>query len=296
MKMKTLFVAGVIIGTVSFSGTSCISHNPQAAATNTEQSDSMNVVQVAHVPEMMEFVPGEWSKNPRLLKSLITDFEPREAVKRVRNMIILPDTMDHDLLDLSPYKIVITPDKDYKLIFPTNSVLSVNGDTANGTTIDSAVSDSIFYANEEYHYKIRRARGMSSYEIAIETARKPERNVDYSLIGSVNLCPGVKSYIMSGIWRQTNSDFVYSTVLYLVNCVDNRIISMLELAEDWNDGLGVMSKQAYRIPDPAGRDIILTKMVSYPTDIEPFDDRNLHLTYSAYKLNDSGELHRIYKP
>lgn len=292
MKKKALFVTGVIIGSVGFSGTSCRSHNPQAAATNTERSDCMNAVQATQVPEMMEFVPGEWSKNPRLLKSLITDFEPQEAVKRVRNMMILPDTMDYGLLDLSRYKIVITPGKDHKLIFATNSVLSVNGNTANGMTIDSAVSDSIFSADEKYQHKIMRIRGISCFE----TARNTARNVDYTLIGSVNLCPGVKSYIMSSIRRQNDRDFVSSTVLYLVNCVDNRIISMLELAEYQNDGLGIVMKQAYRIPAPAGSDVILTKRVDFPTDMEPFDDRSLSIIYSAYKLNDSGQLHRIYKP
>lgn len=295
MKKKTLFVVGVIIGFVSFSGISCISHNPQAAATSAERSDSMNVVQAPPVPEIMEFVPGEWSKNTRLRKSLTTttDFYLRESAKRVRKMLILPDTMDYSLLDLSRYKIIFTPGEDQKLIFPTNSVLSVNEETTNGTALDAAVSDSIFFANEKYHDKISRARERGYY---VATARNTARNIDYSLIGSVNLCPGVKSYIMSSNHRPNESDLISSTALYLVNCVDSRIISMLELAEDWNGGLGVMMKQAYRIPAPAGGDIILTKMVSYPTDLEPFDDSGISIYYSAYKLNDSGELHRIYKP
>lgn len=218
MRKKTFFAAGIVVGSVCFSGTSCISRNPQAATTNTEQSDSKTEVQAFWVPETMEFVPEEWCKNPRLQKSLITDFEPKEAVKRVRDMLILPDTMDYALLDLSRYKIVFTPDKEHKLIFPTNSVLSVNEDAANGTPIDSAVSDSIFYAKEKCKKKIEGSYG--SYV--------RNRDVDYSLTGAVDLCPGVRSYIVSSVHRE--SDWI-SVELYLVNCVDNRIISMLQLAE-----------------------------------------------------------------
>lgn len=289
MKKKTLFAAGVVIGSVCFSGTSCISRNPQAAATNTERSDSKTEVQASWVPETMEFVPEEWCKNPRLRKLLTIDFELR-AVKRVRKMQILPDTMDYALLDLSRYNIVFTPDKEYKPIFPTSSGLSVNGDTANGAPIDSSVSDSIFHADKKYQHKIMHARGIG------DIYRGDPRDVDYSLIGSVDLCPGVKSYIMSGIQRESDWSSISSTAFYLVNCVDNRIISMLQLAEDYNDGFGVSKKQAYRLSVPEGSDIILRKMVSYPTDLEPFDDSDILITYSAYKLNDSGELHRIYKP
>lgn len=291
MRKKTLFVAGIVIGSVCFSGTSCISRNPQAAATNTERSDSKTVVRTRYVPETMEFVPEEWCKNPRLRKSIITDLEPREVVKRVREMLIMPDTMDYALLDLSRYKIVFTPDKEHKLIFPANSVLSVNEDTTKGTPMDSALSDCLFHADKKYQNKVVRARGILS-----DIYRGDPRDVDYSLIGSVNLCPGVKSYIVSSNPCERDRGPISSTALYLANCVDNRIISMLKLAEDWNDGLGVSMTQAYRIPAPKGSDIILTKMVSYPTDIEPFDDSGISITYSAYKLNDSGELHRIYKP
>lgn len=291
MKKNTLFFAGIVIGSVCFSGTSCISRNPQAAATKTERSDSKTVVQAFWVPETMEFVPEEWCKNPRLRKLIITDLEPREAVSSVRKMQIMPDTMDYALLDLSRYEIVFTPDKEYKLIFPTNSVLSVSGDTAKGTPMDSALSDCIFHADKKYQNKVVRARGILS-----DIYRGDPRDVDYSLIGSVNICTGVKSYIMSSVRRESDWSSISSTALYLVNCVDNRIISMLQLAEDYNDGFGVSMKQAYRIPSPAGNDIILTKMVDYPTDLEPLDSSGISITYSAYRLNDSGELHRIYKP
>lgn len=283
MKKKTLLVAGVLIGLASLSGTSCISRNPQSAATKSEALDSRDVVQAYWAPETMEFVPEEWSKNPRLRKSLTIDFELREVVKRVRKMLILPDTMDHALLNLSRYKIVFTPDKEHKLIFPTNSVLSVNEDTTKGTPIDSAVSDSIFYAKEKYKKK-----NEGSYGSYVRN-----RDVDYSMTGSVDLCPGVRSYIVSSVLRESDWS---SVELYLVNCVDDKIISMLQLAEYWNDGLGVMEKQAYRISAPSGNDIILTKMAGYPTDLEPFDDSDISITYSAYRLNDSGEMHRIYKP
>lgn len=246
MKKNPLFVAGIVIGSVCFTITSCISRNPQAAATKSERSDSKTVVQAFWVPETMEFVPEEWCKNPRLRKSLTIDFELREDVKRVRKMLILSDTMDYALLDLSRYKIVFTPDEDHKLIFPTNSGLSVNGDATNGAPIDSAVSDSIFHADKKYQHKIMRARGIG------DIYRGELRNVDYSLIGSVDLCPGVKSYIMSSIRRESDWSTISSTALYLVNCVDNRIISMLQLAEYWSDGSGVMKKQAYRIPAPGG--------------------------------------------
>lgn len=291
MKKNTLFFAGIVIGSVCFSGTSCISRNPQAAATKTERSDSKTVVRTRYVPETMEFVPEEWCKNPRLRKLIITDLEPREAVSSVREMLIMPDTMDYALLDLSRYEIVFTPDKEHKLIFPTNSVLSVNEDTTKGTPMDSALSDCIFHADKKYQNKVVRARGILS-----DIYRGDPRDVDYSLIGSVNLCTGVKSYIMSSVRCQSDWDLGSSTELYLVNSVGDKIISMLHLAEDYNDGFGAMDKLAYRIPSPAGNDIILTKMVDYPTDLEPLDSSGISITYSAYRLNDSGELHRIYKP
>lgn len=291
MKKNTLFFAGIVIGSVCFSGTSCISRNPQSAATKSEALDSRDVVQAYWAPETMEFVPEEWCKNPRLRKLIITDLEPREAVSSVREMQIMPDTMDYALLDLSRYEIVFTPDKEYKLIFPTNSVLSVSGDTAKGTPMDSALSDCIFHADKKYQNEVVRARGILS-----DIYRGDPRDVDYSLIGSVNICTGVKSYIMSSVRRESDWSSISSTALYLVNCVDNRIISMLQLAEDYNDGFGAMDKLAYRIPSPAGNDIILTKMVDYPTDLEPLDSSGISITYSAYRLNDSGELHRIYKP